>query len=234
MSEQRDGMPRLLVLACGALASEILHASSASTLQPHDPDVPARPPSQHARPHRSRTRGPAGAGGLPLRERPDRLRRLRNRGPARFAGGPLGERRAPSRGPLLRVLRHLAPVHGTPRGGTRNLLPDRLPRPGTSTAWSGSRWGLSRHPQLRDMYFGNYRKLVYLSQFDDPELVRDGQGGGAIAWASSSITIRSDWEICARAWRASRRQRVDPLMQSERPSTGGFITDHDWAAYHRA
>ncbi|MDE0708971.1 MAG: DUF1638 domain-containing protein, partial [bacterium] len=30
--------------------------------------------------------------------------------------------------------------------------------------------GLDRHPQLRDMYFGNYRKLVYLSQFDRPEL----------------------------------------------------------------
>ena len=30
--------------------------------------------------------------------------------------------------------------------------------------------GLDRHPQLRDMYFGNYRKLVYLSQFEDPSL----------------------------------------------------------------
>lgn len=31
--------------------------------------------------------------------------------------------------------------------------------------------GLDRHPQLRDTYFGNYRKLVYLSQLDDAELV---------------------------------------------------------------
>ncbi|WP_419911238.1 DUF1638 domain-containing protein [Hoeflea sp.] len=30
--------------------------------------------------------------------------------------------------------------------------------------------GLDRHPELRDMYFGNYRKLVYLSQKEDPEL----------------------------------------------------------------
>jgi hypothetical protein len=30
--------------------------------------------------------------------------------------------------------------------------------------------GLDRYPQLRDMYFGNYRKLAYLSQFDDPSL----------------------------------------------------------------
>lgn len=30
--------------------------------------------------------------------------------------------------------------------------------------------GLDRHPQLRDMYFGNYRKLVYQAQLDDPVL----------------------------------------------------------------
>jgi hypothetical protein len=29
--------------------------------------------------------------------------------------------------------------------------------------------GLDRHPELRDMIFGNYRKLVYLAQTDDPE-----------------------------------------------------------------
>lgn len=32
--------------------------------------------------------------------------------------------------------------------------------------------GLDRHPELRDDYFGNYRKLVYLAQTDDPELDR--------------------------------------------------------------
>lgn len=30
--------------------------------------------------------------------------------------------------------------------------------------------GLDRHPALRDMYFGNYRKLVYQAQTDDPAL----------------------------------------------------------------
>jgi hypothetical protein len=29
--------------------------------------------------------------------------------------------------------------------------------------------GLDRHPELRDDYFGNYRRLVHLAQFDDPE-----------------------------------------------------------------
>ena len=27
--------------------------------------------------------------------------------------------------------------------------------------------GLDRHPELRDMYFGNYRRLIYLAQTDD-------------------------------------------------------------------
>lgn len=30
--------------------------------------------------------------------------------------------------------------------------------------------GLAKHPQLRDMYFGNYEKLVYQAQTDDPAL----------------------------------------------------------------
>ena len=30
--------------------------------------------------------------------------------------------------------------------------------------------GLDRHPDLREMYFGNYEKLVYQAQTDDPDL----------------------------------------------------------------
>lgn len=30
--------------------------------------------------------------------------------------------------------------------------------------------GLDRHPELKEMYFGNYRKVVYLSQEEDPVL----------------------------------------------------------------
>lgn len=30
--------------------------------------------------------------------------------------------------------------------------------------------GLDRHPELRDMYFGNYEKVVYQAQTDDPDL----------------------------------------------------------------
>jgi hypothetical protein len=32
--------------------------------------------------------------------------------------------------------------------------------------------GLDRHPELRDMYFGNYKRLIYLAQTTDERLVR--------------------------------------------------------------
>jgi len=35
--------------------------------------------------------------------------------------------------------------------------------------------GLDRHPELRDMYFGNYTKLVYQAQTDDPALTEKAQ-----------------------------------------------------------
>jgi hypothetical protein len=31
--------------------------------------------------------------------------------------------------------------------------------------------GIDRHPELESVYFGNYRRVVYLSQTDDPELL---------------------------------------------------------------
>jgi hypothetical protein len=35
--------------------------------------------------------------------------------------------------------------------------------------------GLDRFPQLRDDYFGNYRRVVYLAQREDPDLVERAQ-----------------------------------------------------------
>ncbi len=36
--------------------------------------------------------------------------------------------------------------------------------------------GLDRHPQLRDTYFGNYTAVVYLAQTDDPALTQKAAG----------------------------------------------------------
>ena len=37
--------------------------------------------------------------------------------------------------------------------------------------------GLDRHPELLPMYFGNYRRVVYLAQTDDPELTARAEAG---------------------------------------------------------
>jgi Protein of unknown function (DUF1638) len=45
--------------------------------------------------------------------------------------------------------------------------------------------GLDRFPQLRDDYFGHYRRVVYLAQFDDPALTekaRDAAGRLGLAF----------------------------------------------------
>jgi hypothetical protein len=36
--------------------------------------------------------------------------------------------------------------------------------------------GLDRHPELVEAVFGNYRRVVYLAQTDDPELLRQARG----------------------------------------------------------
>lgn len=52
---------------------------------------------------------------------------------------------------------------------TAFYLTDFLVRQFDSFVWKPL--GLDRHPQLRDMYFGNYETLVYLAQTDDPALL---------------------------------------------------------------
>ena len=48
-------------------------------------------------------------------------------------------------------------------------LTDFLARHADALVFGGL--GLDRHPELRDAYFGNYVRVVLLSQDDDPELV---------------------------------------------------------------
>ena len=49
------------------------------------------------------------------------------------------------------------------------FLTDFLVRQFDAFVWKPM--GLDRHPELRDMLFGNYEKLVYQAQTDDPALV---------------------------------------------------------------
>ncbi len=47
-------------------------------------------------------------------------------------------------------------------------LTDFLAKHFEALVWQGL--GLDRHPQLRDTYFGNYTRVVLLSQSDDPDV----------------------------------------------------------------
>jgi len=50
------------------------------------------------------------------------------------------------------------------------FLTDYLARHFVRLIWQG--FGIEKHPELRDMYFGNYRKLAYLAQTDDADLLQ--------------------------------------------------------------
>lgn len=51
---------------------------------------------------------------------------------------------------------------------TSFYLTDFLARQFDAFVWKPM--GLDKHPELRDMYFGNYEKLVYLAQTEDADL----------------------------------------------------------------
>ena len=53
------------------------------------------------------------------------------------------------------------------------FLTDYLARHFERLIWQG--FGIEKHPELRDAYFGNYRKLVYLAQTRDNELEMSAQ-----------------------------------------------------------
>ena len=40
-------------------------------------------------------------------------------------------------------------------------------------------FGIDRHPELREMYFANYKKLIYLAQLDDPEIDQKAESAAA-------------------------------------------------------
>jgi hypothetical protein len=52
-------------------------------------------------------------------------------------------------------------------------LTDYLTRHFDRLVWQGL--GLDRWPDLLEDYFGNYRRVVYLAQTDDPELTREAE-----------------------------------------------------------
>jgi hypothetical protein len=160
--------PRVLIVGCGALARELV----ALTRDLPNVDVTCLPATLHNRP-----------GGIPGAVR-DRIRRRRagyDRVFVAYAdcgtGGLLD--------PVIEQegVERLAGAHCYEFYAGREAF-ERLStdEPGTFylTDFLARNFdrlvieplGLVRHPELRDTYFGNYRRLVYLAQTEDPALVR--------------------------------------------------------------
>jgi hypothetical protein len=164
---------RTLVIACGALAREIVHLQRGPLAHL---DVTCLPAELHNAPHlipaemRRKIRdnraaydeilclyGDCGTGG-----ELDRV--LAEEGVARIAGAHCYEFFAGASD-------FAAMMEAEP--GTF-FLTDFLARHFDRLVIEGL--GLDRFPQLRDDYFGHYRRVVYLAQFDDPALTEKARG----------------------------------------------------------
>ena len=160
-------LPPILVIACGALAHEITDVVQASGWQ--HVRVRCLPPELHNRPERipqavrqliaeNRSEhsrilvayGDCGTGGML-----DRV--LEEEGVERIPGAHCYEFFAGSK-----AFAQLADAEP----GTFYLT-DFLARHFDRLVWRGL--GLDRHPELKDAYFGNYRRLVLLAQREDEE-----------------------------------------------------------------
>src|SRR4051812_3116961 len=159
--------PRVLVVGCGALARELVDL----TRDLPNVDISCLPATLHNRP-----------GGIPEAVR-DRIRRRRagyDRVFVAYAdcgtGGLLDrviEEEGVDRLPGAHCYEFYAGrpdfARLTDEEPATFFLTDFLARNFDRLVWRGL--GLDRHPELLPDYFRNYRRLVYLSQRDDPELV---------------------------------------------------------------
>jgi hypothetical protein len=158
--------PRVLVVGCGALARELV----ALTRDLPNVDITCLPATFHNRP-----------GGIPAAVR-ERIRRRRagydrvfvayadcgtgglldpviaEEGVERLAGAHCYEFYATS--PEFEKLVEDEPA--------TFFLTDFLARNFDRLVIKGL--GIDRHPELKDQYFGNYKRLIYLAQTDDPAL----------------------------------------------------------------
>jgi hypothetical protein len=167
--------PRVLIVGCGALAREIVALTRALP----NVDVTCLPATLHNRPGgipaavRERIRGrragydrvfvayaDCGTGGLL-----DRV--LEEEGVERLPGAHCYEFYA-GRPDFARL---------TDEEPATFFLTDFLARNFERLVIRGL--GLDRHPELLSAYFGNYRRVVYLAQTDDPELVAAARRGAA-------------------------------------------------------
>jgi hypothetical protein len=166
--------PRVLIVGCGALARELV----ALTRHLPNVDITCLPATLHNRP-----------GGIPaaVRERIRRRRAGYDRIFVAYAdcgtGGLLDRALADEPGIERLPGAHCYEFYAgqaafaalSEEDPATFYLTDFLARNFDRLVIEGL--GLDRHPELLASYFGNYRRLVYLAQTDDPALVRAARRG---------------------------------------------------------
>jgi uncharacterized protein DUF1638 len=163
-----EGAGRVLVIACGALAREILALNAANGWE--HIDLTCLPAKLHLRPERI----------------PDAVEAAVAEARGRYGqvfvayadcgtGGLLAARCAALGVEMIAGPHCYSFFDGNDRFAARGdsemlafYLTDFLVRQFDAFVWRPM--GLDRHPELREMIFGNYRSLVYLAQTDDPAL----------------------------------------------------------------
>jgi hypothetical protein len=165
-------MGRTAVLACGALA---LHVKAIAARDGLALDVHPLPPELHNRPERIAPAVEALAERLAGRY--DRIligyADCGSRGAVDELAARLGAERLPGDTcyDLFAGAAAIAPLRDEEPGTF--FLTDFLVRTFDHLVYRGL--GLDRHPELRDDYFGNYRRVVWLAQQRTPELERAAQ-----------------------------------------------------------
>jgi hypothetical protein len=171
VNDVRASARRPLVLACGALAGDLRAVLAASGFDAHV-DVQYLPANLHNRPDaiapalRPRLAAAAGTGRPVFVAYADcgtggRLDALLGEFPGvqRLPGAHCYE--------VFAGAAHFAALQDEELGTF--YLTDFLTKHFDALVWSGL--GLDRHPELREMYFGAYRRVVLLSQTPDPGLL---------------------------------------------------------------
>jgi hypothetical protein len=165
-------MPRTAVIACGALA---LHVKAIAARNGLALDVHPVPPELHNRPERIAPAVEALA--AKLAGRYDRIvigyADCGSRGAVDELAERLGAERLPGEAcyDLFAGADAIARLRDEEPGTF--FLTDFLVRTFDHLVWRGL--GLEQHPELRDDYFGNYRRVVWLAQQRTPELERAAQ-----------------------------------------------------------
>lgn len=172
-----DPQPTTLILACGALAREILALIAPARL-PHI-RVQCLPATLHNRPERI-----APAVRAALAELQGGYKKVFVAYADCGTGGELDRVLAEAgveRLPGAHCYAFFSGVETFAAAEDADMrsffLTDFLARSFDALVWEGL--GLDRHPQLRDAYFGNYERVVFLAQTEDADLTKMAEAAAA-------------------------------------------------------